>query len=467
MHIIRRIVFYGLLVLIALAPLPFGSNRPWAWSLLSLWVGVLVLLDAVTAGFDPVRGESRFMRRIALPFLLFLPVIIWIILQATPDIFTDIAHPIWSEVSAQLGQLLPSYVTISPELTSDALMALLAYAGVFWLALRHGRDSKSASVMLKFFVIVSTCYAIYGLAVYFGGWETVLWYDKEAYKRDVTSTFINRNSYATYAGLGVTSSIALAVSAFARGLDDATDQGALSRQISHWMSASVWLPVLASFTNATALMLTHSRAGFASAIVGLVTVMVCLLIGRVLPRRIARWSLVGTISLLVAGFWLSGDVLEQRFERAGQDQVLRLTVYSQVVSGIERSPIAGYGYGVFESGFRQFKRPEIAWANWDMAHNTYLEFGFGAGLAALMLILGTFFAFFVQNLRGIVIRSRGQIYPILGASSCLIVAAHSFTDFSVQVPAMGVSFVFLFALGCSQCWSRRSEKFQGQSAVRP
>lgn len=464
MHILRRIVFYGLLVLIALAPLPFGSNRPWAWSILSLWVGVLVLLDAVAAGFDPVRGESRFMRRIALPLLLFLPVIIWIILQATPDIFTNIAHPIWSEVSAQLGQLLPSYVTICPEMTWDALMVLLTYAGVFWLAARHGRDRKNASVMLKFFVIVSTCFAIYGLAVYFGRWETVLWYDKTSYLGDLTSTFINRNSYATYAGLGVTSSIAIVVSAFARRLDVATDRRALSRQISNWMSASVWLPVLATITNATALMLTNSRAGFVSAIVGLVTVMVCLFIGRILPRTIATRSVVAIISLLIAGFWLSGDVLEERFETAGRDQVVRLTVYSQVVSGIERSPIAGYGYGVFESGFRQFKRPEIARVNWDLAHNTYLEFGFGTGLAALMLILGTFVAFFVQNLRGIVIRSRGQIYPVLGVSSCLIVAAHSFTDFSVQIPAMGISFVFLFALGWSQCWSSRSEKFQGQSA---
>ena len=85
MHLIRRIVFYGLLVLIALAPIPFGANRPWAWSLLAISVGVLVLLDTIAAGLDPIRGESRFMRRIVMPVVLFVLVVTWIVLQATPD----------------------------------------------------------------------------------------------------------------------------------------------------------------------------------------------------------------------------------------------------------------------------------------------------------------------------------------------------------------------------------------------
>ena len=34
-----RVVFAGLLAVVALAPLPFASNRPWSWGLLSLTVG--------------------------------------------------------------------------------------------------------------------------------------------------------------------------------------------------------------------------------------------------------------------------------------------------------------------------------------------------------------------------------------------------------------------------------------------
>ena len=41
--------FWLMLVTVALAPIPFGSNRPWAWSLLSLVVGGLILLWAIAA----------------------------------------------------------------------------------------------------------------------------------------------------------------------------------------------------------------------------------------------------------------------------------------------------------------------------------------------------------------------------------------------------------------------------------
>ena len=39
-----RLTFAGLLTLVALAPLPFASNRPWSWSLLSLLVGMLLVM---------------------------------------------------------------------------------------------------------------------------------------------------------------------------------------------------------------------------------------------------------------------------------------------------------------------------------------------------------------------------------------------------------------------------------------
>lgn len=453
MHLIRRIVFYGLLVLIALAPIPFGSNRPWAWSLLAISVGVLVLLDAIAAGLDPIRGESRFMRRIVMPVVLFVLVVTWIVLQATPDTLINLAHPIWAEVSAQLGLPLPNYVTISPEKTLDALMVLLAYAGVFWLAARHGRDRKNASKMLKFFVAVSTCYAIYGLVVYFGGWEKILWYDKTSYRDSLTSTFINRNNYATYAGLGLISSVVLLVNVLALDLQMGTSWRQLLRRMTDGALKKAWLPAIGVLTIGTALMLTDSRAGYASSMIGLFAVFVGLAVSKILPRRIAKWSVGSVVCLLIAGYWLSGDALNQRLEYVESDGAIRFAVYEGALNGIQLSPVTGYGYGAFETGFRQFKPKNIAWGNWDFAHNSYLEFSFGTGLISLAALFAMFILIFSKNVSGILSRRRDRIFPILGAASALIVAAHSFVDFSVQIPAMGISFMFVLALGWSQSWS--------------
>src|SRR6185369_17530669 len=39
-----RAAFWALLALIVWAPVPLGSNRPWAWALLEIWVFAIALL---------------------------------------------------------------------------------------------------------------------------------------------------------------------------------------------------------------------------------------------------------------------------------------------------------------------------------------------------------------------------------------------------------------------------------------
>jgi hypothetical protein len=40
---LTRYLFAGYLALLVLAPIPLGSNRPWAWALLELWVFILAI----------------------------------------------------------------------------------------------------------------------------------------------------------------------------------------------------------------------------------------------------------------------------------------------------------------------------------------------------------------------------------------------------------------------------------------
>ena len=48
---LEALLFWSLIVLLAAMPLPFGSARPWAWSLAAVIVALLLLLHALwTAG---------------------------------------------------------------------------------------------------------------------------------------------------------------------------------------------------------------------------------------------------------------------------------------------------------------------------------------------------------------------------------------------------------------------------------
>jgi O-antigen ligase len=446
-EILRKIVFYGLLALIALAPLPFGGNVPWAWSLMSLWVGVLIVVDAVACLLSPPEGERRFLKRIKIPMILFFIVVAWIVVQATPGIVPAIAHPIWHEASAQLGIDLAPRVTIAPDLTWDALMVLLAYAGVFWLSARYGRRRENASLMLKFFVLVSTAYAVYGLTVFFGGWETILWYDKTAYRGDLTSTFINRNSYATYAAIGLVASLLYLVKILARDLRGGGSTRQIIRNMADGTLARAWLPLVGILSTGTALMLTHSRAGFTSGMIGVFVALLGLRFAKILPVRFGNGLIAGAVLLAVGGFAISGGGLEERFGYLDSSQRNRMHLYDQVLTAASQAPATGYGYGTFEPGFRPFKDLPLSGLTWSLAHNSYLEFYFGTGLYGLVIIICAFVCIFFGLVKGAFLKAHDTAYLISAVSALTIVGLHALTDFSIQMPAMGAALVFVAGLG--------------------
>ncbi|WOI11253.1 O-antigen ligase family protein [Thalassospira lucentensis] len=463
MNFVRRFVFYGLLALIAIAPLPFGSNRPWAWSILSLWVGILVLLDAIAAFADPVRGESRFMKRIAIPAVLFISVVIWIVIQASPDILPAAAHPMWGEAAAQLGRDMAAYVSIDPERTRDALMVLLAYAGVFWLAARHGRDRANAAIMLKFFVIVSTVYAIYGLAVFFGGWEKILWYDKSAYIGDLTSTFINHNHYATYAGIGLVSSLLLLLDQHKRYSQ--RNKGGRARAIQNFAQIidKNLAPFLGVLLNSSALILTHSRGGVAATGMAIFIIFGLFLIKVGRTQRVLLGASFAMLTVVAFNFLLSGEKLLQRIIGYQDAWDLRKSLYGRVVEAISGAWLEGYGAGTFKTVFHAFKdSPELSRYTWQSSHNLFLDLfvsiGFVFGLMSLLVVAFVFF----DLVKGALIRSKSSVYSILGVAILLLLSLHSLIDFSLKMYSVSVSSLYLiglvWAVSVSNMGHRRDNK---------
>jgi hypothetical protein len=237
-----RLTFAGLLTLVALAPLPFASNRPWSWSLLSLLVGMLLVMWAAVVG--------------------------WIVLQMVSWTPATWHHPAWAAAAA-LGEPLAGSITIDRELTQTALMRLLAYAGVFWLGLQFGRVDKRAQKVLWALAWIGVVYGVYGLIIEFGEFNTILWYDNWAYRDSVTSTFVNRNSYATYAGIGLLVVLDLLFDEVRRG----ATEGVLSLPGLRWLieriTGKLGLLMLMAAILGSALLLTGSRGGMIAFLVGL------------------------------------------------------------------------------------------------------------------------------------------------------------------------------------------------------
>ncbi len=78
-----KLLFYVLWALLLWLPLPMGSNRTWAWSLMTLGVQLLSMAWVIMAMVGRVSLTPAF-RRAKPALLLFLLWLAYLVLQITP-----------------------------------------------------------------------------------------------------------------------------------------------------------------------------------------------------------------------------------------------------------------------------------------------------------------------------------------------------------------------------------------------
>lgn len=450
------------LAVLAWAPLPYASNLPWAWSLLAALLALALLLSCL--GLIRAGVAVRVPGVLWAAGLLYGAGVLWGALQGiggwAPEGWP---HPIWAEVRAVLPQAVP-VVGLAPENALDGAMRLLAWAAALALGFLHGRSGEGAR---RIFLVVLTVIALdaaYGLLNHFAGWNTVLWEPgPKAYAGSVTGTFVNRNSFATYANLGILVALALLLRSLLRA-SSAEESRKLLVGVVEGLVGRRALLLVALLVLVTASLLTGSRGGFLSLLVALA---VFLLLGFLVTRpRPAHGAAAVAVTLLVAWglFSVSGETVWQRLERLDESGSGRVQVFQLALAMIAERPLLGHGLGAFEQAF-QLHRDERFWILFDMAHNTYLEHAVELGIPAAAALYLAGLLLFLQVLAGTFRRRRNQIYPLVATSACVLVGTHALVDFSLQIPAVAVTFAALLGVGLAQSL-RSSERLPAPSRAR-
>jgi hypothetical protein len=389
----------------------------------------------------------------------FLPL--WVVLQigvvALPG-----TNPLWEIAGTALRKDLSPAMALAPSAAVAGLLKLLTYGASFWFALQMGRDPRRAWRLLHWFAWASAVYASYGLINYLAGNRWLLWYERWAYAEDVTSTFVSRNHYATFAALGMLAATALSIKTFKENwrLGDRS-LPTLNRAIDALMSKSLAYFVVA-LTIGMAWLQTHSRLGFAAGTIGTI---VFLLVLRTSGAIRGRWALLAT-SVLTVVFLISvsGSGTLARLD-ATQD-FDRAIIFARVTDGIERSPWVGYGYGSFPAAFQMFRDMTIPpGLEYTEAHSSYLELAFELGVLPAALVVVALGWIAMLNLRGAHTRQRDAILPALGASAAVIMGVHSVGDFSLQIPAIAITYAAVLAIGCAQSWPENGGKTRPRPAT--
>lgn len=402
-----------LFAIILLAPLPLGSNRPLAEAL-------LIIASAIALICWGWRGS------IALPWRHIAPVI---------ALFTAIWFWLFTGIS----------MSVDASTSLIAFMRTSAYFALFLLAVQLARDAALARRILQLIAFSSAFYAAYGLCVYALGNDHILWLEKWAYTDSLTATFVNRNAFAAYAGMGLVSCLAL----FAQSLS--RENGKLQAL---WHKAQPQIMLLSGCIAilVLAIILTHSRAGIVSIAIALSALWAGLWLSRSLPRK--SLALLGFTGLLVLGgsLLLVGERLIQRTANAPFMTDDRPQIWASTYSMIQAAPLTGHGAGTYEQMFLQYRTPTIKQV-YSKAHSSYLEMAAGTGIPATLIFFCGMGLIGLVLLRGIRTREQNKIYPIWSFAILAQAGAHSLVDFSFQTPANAAIFSLVLGAGVAQSFS--------------
>ena len=441
---------FGLLVLlVVLAPIPLGSNRDWSWSLTAFLTGVISLawlLHAVISG-----QKIRLRISVAIP-LLFLFAVFWAWLQAQSWVPASWNHPVWELVAAQLPSQVTGTISLAPQDNLTAIMRLLSYGMVFFLAFQLARDRVLARRALWWIFAAGVIYAVYGLLSYWGVLREFLWYQDDAYGRDVRATFVNRNHFANWVGLVVLASLSIFVDYMLRAPRyPMMAMQSMQKRFDRFMARS-WAPLAGIIILVSALVSSHSRGGFFATFCG--GAILLFLIDRKQRKVSGQARAVAVAALLVSAvaFFITSEVLMDRYDRSEIEAEGRKNIYLHTAEAIGDNPILGYGYGAYEDGFRLYRGKDILKLV-DFAHNTFLENVFELGLPAAFALFLSILGLVIVCLRGLINRHRDWVFPALGVSASVLVVVHANIDFGIQIPATAMLYMLIMGVSVAQSFS--------------
>ncbi|MDP3860099.1 MAG: O-antigen ligase family protein [Phaeovulum sp.] len=436
----------GLVAIVLVAPLPVGSNRGAAWMLWAMVLGAGAALYFTAVALLPsVRPFRALMVRRWL--WLVAAVLVWGLVQYLP-----IAGflPRWIAALPETGAPRPASLSLAPGATFVAVLRGFTVLLFFILMIEvSARLSRARTIGWTLFFGVAF-YALWSLLSlrFFG--DSFFWGTKTSSLGAATGPFVNRNSFATFLGIGAVLGLALMLerARLPRMRHPSGHRLTSAENIATLFLDVVWLIVM------VALVATQSRMGLVSTVAGLGLVWVTSPNAQASGRRaqMLRWSGgVAAVAVIVFLLAFQGEAVISRFFGAEGDLAVRTALYAQVIDMIATRPLTGFGLDAFQPAFELYHRLPVSSALiWDKTHSTYLALWVELGLVfgTLPMIAAAGLALrLVQVLR----RRHHDVALVAAALAALLTTGiHSLVDFSLEMQANQFLLLAVLALGVAR-----------------
>ncbi|EDN69039.1 O-antigen polymerase [Beggiatoa sp. PS] len=435
-------------------PMPLGSNHPWAWAIMEVWVFILsfIWLSKFLQGqvrITPVFKKAKWI------LILWLLWLIYITFQCIPLPYPWVTwmSPEAASFHIPINSSHKISLSVDPHATFVSLLKSICYVLLFMLTLLLINRRRRLRWFVYAIIFSGLFQAIYGSFMTLSGLEYGFFHQKTTGMGVATGTFVNRNHLAGYLEMCLAVGIGLLIAQL--GNSKLSNWRQRLRSLIDWLLSGKMRLRLYLVMMVIALVLTHSRMGNTAFFVSL---MIAGCIGLILSRHATRatvfllTSLI-IIDILIVGTWFGIDKVAHRIEQTTFATETRDEVDIDVFPYWQDYLWTGSGLGSFYTVFPRYQGQDVG-GYYDHAHNDYLEFGAETGIIGFFLVGScVIFTLWVALLAQY--RRRDPLCRGIAFSATMGIIAlliHSIVDFNLQIPANAATFMVILALAWIACF---------------
>jgi len=457
-----RAAFWLLAALIVLAPVPLGSNRPWAWAMLEMGIfsaGLLWLAGYARRELRPpkaVRAAWPAFALLAL-WLLFL-LLQWIPL---PPELVRVLSPRAAELHAAADYIRDGRnitLSVDPHASFVFWLKNCAYAAAFALTLLlvHGRGRLAW--LCGAIIASGLLQAFYGSFMHLARIDFDVLGMPIHHSSQASGSYVNRNHLA---GL-LEMSLGVGIGMLIAQLEDRPRRNwhDFLQDTARLLLSGKAMLRLVLVIMVVALVMTRSRMGNTAFFASL---LVAGAVGLALSRHAPRGTVILIASLIVIDLALIGTWfgVERTMQRIADTTVQNVeervepSVYAVKILG--DYPLFGTGGGTFYTAFTRYRGQDID-AYYDHVHNDYVQYltetGLIGGALLGLLVLASLVCAILAQARRRDPLARGVAFGVLMGVTAI--GIHSTVDFNLQIPANTFIFMLLLALGWISLYLNRA-----------
>jgi len=433
-------LFYNLIAIVIFLPLPFGSQRTWAWSIVEVWTFALSAYWLILFFKHRVRPPN-YWKRCLLPTICMACFAMVTLLQLAPinaagsasiDIINEME---WKSSS------LDTHATLAQLLKTLCYMCLSA------LVILLVNSRKRLKTLLQVFFFCGLFQATYGSVMTMTNIEHIFFFPKESYIGMATGSFINRNHFANYLIMCIACSTALLLLDMSKKRNSSWKE-TLIRLLNFIMSKKMLLRIGIVIT-VVGIVLSRSRMGNISFFISLAGAG---FLWMILTKRVTRNAILLIasfiiIDLLVVGNWFGFEKVAERLQNTSTASETRDEVVRDTLIYISDHPLLGTGGGSYYATYPNYKQQDVN-GYYSHTHNDYLQFLSEYGF------IGTFFiALFALSAAAMaittLIKRNNSLAQATSFAVLMVIIAlllHSLVDFSLQIMANASSAVIILSL---------------------